>query len=318
MPRILLVRLSSMGDVIHNLPAVTDLIAHYPNAEIDWVVEEGFAELPAMHPAIKSVIPFALRRWRKSWFNAASRAEMRALKQRLAAARYDLVIDSQCLVKSALVARLAGAPICGMDWRGAREPLASLFYDRRVDVPWSINAVLRYRRLNGRAMGYEPKSAIHYGIAAPALDLPWRPAKPYAVLLTATSRDDKLWPEADWIALGERLSRDGLALVLPWGNPAEQARAERIAAQLSGAVVAPRLSLSQAARLLADSRVAIGVDTGLAHLAAALGVPVVAIYTATDPAATGVIASTYAVNLGGIGSAPTVDAVHAAIQAAPQ
>jgi heptosyltransferase-1 len=316
MPKILLVRLSSMGDVIHNLPAVTDLFAHYPNADIDWVVEEGFAELPAMHPAVRQVIPFGLRRWRKARFNAAARAEMRSLRDRLRDARYDLVIDSQCLVKSAMVARLAKAPIGGMDWRGAREPLASLFYDQRIDVPWSINAVLRYRRLNGRIMGYEPKPRIDYGIQAPVMDLPWRPQWPYAVLLTATSRDDKLWAEANWVALGKQLAADGLAMVLPWGNATEQQRAERLAAQLPSATVAPRLSLGEAARLLADSCVAIGVDTGLAHLAAALGVPIVAIYTATDPAATGVIASTYAVNLGGIGQSPDVPAVLAAVKAA--
>ncbi|WP_374350534.1 lipopolysaccharide heptosyltransferase I [Chitinimonas sp.] len=315
MPKILLVRLSSMGDVIHNLPAVSDLIEHYPNAEIDWVVEEGFVELPALHPAIHRIIPFALRRWRRQRFDAASRAEMRNLRATLRTARYDLVIDSQCLVKSALVARLSKAPICGMDWRSAREPLASRFYDRRIDVPWSLNAVLRYRRLHAQALGYAADGPINYGIQAAALSLPWCAPSPYAVLLTATSRDDKLWPEADWIALGKRLQADGLGLVLPWGNPVEEARAQRIAAGLPGAVVAPRLSLSEAARLLADARLAIGVDTGLAHLAAALSVPVVALYTSTDPAATGVIAERNAVNLGGIGQRPEPQAVHAAAQA---
>ena len=312
--KILLVRLSSMGDIIHNFPAVSDLVAHYPDAAIDWLVEESFAPLAALHPAIRAVIPVALRRWRKSLLHGDTRREVAALYRRLRHADYDLVIDSQCLVKSALLARLVNAPCAGMDWRGAREPLASLLYHRRFAIPWRLHAVRRYRLLTGRTLGYEARNPVHYGIVVPTLLQPWRPGMPYAVLLTATSRDDKLWPEDHWQALGLRLQERGLQLVLPWGSTREQARAERIASQLPGAMVAPRLSLIEAARLLADAQIAIGVDTGLAHLAAAVQTPTVAIYVSTDPEATGVLAACNAVNLGGIGQLPAVETVATTVE----
>jgi heptosyltransferase-1 len=315
MPRILLVRLSSMGDIIHNLPAVSDLIAHMPNARLDWVVEEGFAELPRLHPAIDRVIPIAMRRWRRSLLKADTRREIGELRRTLHDTHYDLVLDSQCLIKSAIVARAAGAPVYGMDWPSSREHLASLFYWRRFSAPWSLHAVERYRTLSAQALGYAKEGPVNYGLTPPALTQKWRPSAPYAVLLTATSRDDKLWPEEDWIALGQMLYADGLSVVLPWGSDKERARAERIADILPNATVAPRMTLTEAARLLADAQVAVGVDTGLAHMAAAVGTPIVAIYTATDPNATGVLAASRAVNLGGIAQHPTVVAVHAAVSA---
>ncbi|MBV8656801.1 MAG: lipopolysaccharide heptosyltransferase I [Burkholderiales bacterium] len=315
MPKILLVRLSSMGDVIHNFPAVTELAQHFPEAELHWVVEEGFAALPALHPAVSRVIPIALRRWRKSIFQRSTRQEIADVRRTLQGTHYDLVIDSQCLIKSALVARLPGAPVAGMDWPSSREHLASLLYHRRIAAPWSLHAVERYRLLTAGTMGYTSSGPVDYGMRAPDINLPWRSASPYAVFLTATSRDDKLWPEADWVALGLRLIGKGLGLVLPWGNPTEQARAQRIAAALPGAVVAPKMSLGEAARLLADAQVAVGVDTGLAHLAAAVNTPIAAIYTSTDPSATGVLAAQHAINLGGIGFSPDVDTVYAAVEA---
>ncbi|MBV8464449.1 MAG: lipopolysaccharide heptosyltransferase I, partial [Burkholderiales bacterium] len=295
MPRILLVRLSSMGDIIHNLPAVSDLVAHLPDARLDWVVEEGFAELPRLHPAIDRIIPIAMRRWRRSLMKAETRQEIATLRRTLRETHYDLVLDSQCLIKSAIVARAAGAPVYGMDWPSSREHLASLFYQRRFSAPWSLHAVERYRLLSASAFDYKAVGPVNYGLTPPALVQAWRPSGPYAVLLTATSRDDKLWPEEDWIALGQLLHADGLAVVLPWGSAKERERAERIAGVLPNATVAPRMSLTEGARLLADAKVAVGVDTGLAHLAAAVGVPVVAIYTSTDPNATGVLAASRAV-----------------------
>ncbi|QDQ26767.1 lipopolysaccharide heptosyltransferase I [Chitinimonas arctica] len=313
MPKILLVRLSSMGDVIHNLPAVTDLVAHYPNAELHWAVEEGFADLPGLHPAIGKIKPFALRRWRKQPLSRQSWREFQAFRAGLKAERYDLVIDSQGLLKSALVARSSGAAIAGFDRHGAREPLASYLYDRRYAVPSTLHVIERNRLLTGQALGYRPGALLDYGIRAPACALPWRPAGDYAVLLTATSRDDKLWDEANWIGLGRHLLAQGLRPVLPWGGERERERAERIVAQLPGAVVAPRLSLAEAARLLADGRVAIGVDTGLMHLAAALGIPSIALFCASDPGMTGVLAAGFAVNLGSRGQAPGLAEVQATL-----
>ncbi|MDK2123022.1 lipopolysaccharide heptosyltransferase I [Parachitinimonas caeni] len=309
MRKILLLRLSSMGDIIHNMPAVTDLAQHLPQVELHWVVEEGFAELPLLHPAVTRVFPFALRRWRKSLLTPSSRAEMRALVSTLRAEHYDLVIDSQGLLKSALLAKLTKAPSCGYDRASSREALASLFYQKVYEVPWDINAVERYRQLTAKALGYKPLPRLDYGLQAPVCDLPWRPDGPYAVLLTATSRDDKLWSEPQWLELGRWMNSRGVRAILPWGNVTEQQRAERIASALPNAVVPPRLSLGHAARLLADARLVVGVDTGLVHLAAALAIPTLAIYCASDPARTGVLADSFAINLGKIGVPPTAEQV---------
>ncbi len=313
MPNILIIRMSSMGDVIHNFPAITDLRSHFPNAEVDWVVEEGFAELAALHPGVNRVVPCAIRRWRKRFWTAANRAEMAAFRARLQAGHYDLVIDSQGLFKSAVVARLAGAPIAGYDRHSIREPLASLFYDARYPVSRLEHAITRNRLITGRALGYTPDAPLHYGIQAPAVALDWRPTGDYAVLLTATSRDDKLWDEAHWVALAHSLLARGLCPVFPWGGEHERQRAERLAAQLPRAVVAPRLRLGEAARLLADARLVVGVDTGLVHLAAAVHVPTIALFCASEPGLTGVLGSAYACNLGGNGRPPSLAEVEAKV-----
>jgi heptosyltransferase-1 len=304
---ILLIKTSSLGDVLHNLPVVTDIHQHLPEARIDWVVEESFAALPALHPDVHQTIPVAMRRWRKSWWQ--SRHEIGAACRLIQSGGYDLALDSQGLLKSALLTRCAQTRRCGFNWGSAREPLASLLYDRTFPVPKNLHAVERNRQLAGLALGYVPQGAPDYGIVAPALDLPWLPATPFVVLLHATSRDDKLWPEADWIALGHRLREAGLITVLPWGNESEHLRGQRLAAAIPDAHCAPRLNLRQAAALLGQAQAVIGVDTGLSHLAAALNVPTIGIYTATDPGLTGLHAGPRAVNLGGKGQPPSVEAV---------
>ncbi len=316
MPKILLVKTSSMGDVIHNLPVVSDILAHHPGAEIDWVAEESFAAIPALHPGVNEVLPVALRRWRKTPFARETREEIRAFVRRLQENTYDIVLDSQGLLKSALIARLAHGSRAGMDRRSAREPLAALFYDYRVAVEKNRHAVERNRLLAARVLGYTPDTPADYGIAAPDAALPWLVKGAYAVFLHATSRDDKLWDEANWIELGIHFNQQGLYCVLPWGNAAEQARSQRLAGQIPFSIAPPRLTLNEAAALLAHSRVVIGVDTGLVHMAAALDVPTVALYCTTEPGLTGVHAGVRAVNLGGIGNPPSVAAVIAAAQQA--
>jgi heptosyltransferase-1 len=308
MPDILLIKTSSMGDVLHNLPVVTDICRHLPDAWIDWVAEESFAPLPALHPRVNDVIPVAIRRWRQSWWN--SRAEIKTARDKLQSRQYDLVLDTQGLIKSAVITRCANRPRCGFDWNSAREPLASLFYDRTFSVPNAQHAVERNRQLAGLALGYTPQGTPDYGIQAPDLVLPWLASgRPYIVLLHATSRDDKLWDEANWIALGKHLASAGIQIVLPWGNAKEQIRSERLAAAIPDAISPPRLGLIEAAALLGHAQAAIGVDTGLSHLAAALDIPTIGIYTATDPGLTGLHAGERAVNLGGKQAPPTVDAV---------
>ena len=303
-PRVILIKTSSLGDVVHNFPIVTDICQHFPGASIDWVVEENFAPLPALHPKANRVIPVAIRRWRKSWRQL--RSEVQSSCHELRTRHYDLALDTQGLLKSALITRCVPAIRCGFDWKSAREPLASLFYDRTYAVAKNQHAVERNRQLAGLALGYIPQGAPDYGIRAPDLILPWLPDEPYAVLLHATSRDDKLWDEPNWIALGNQLRHAGIRTVLPWGNEQEEARSERLYSTIPGAIRTPRTNLEEAAAMLGHAHAVIGVDTGLSHLAAALGVPTIGIYTATDPGLTGLYAGKNAVNLGGKNSPPTV------------
>lgn len=301
MPAIALIKTSSMGDVIHNLPVASDILEHYPNATIDWVVEETFAAIPAMHPAVRNVIPVAIRRWRKCPFDRTTRTEFAEFRRRIGEEKYDLVIDTQGLFKSAAIAKFAQGTRCGFDRRSAREPIVSLLYDQVKFVAKDLHAVTRNRMLAAACLGYPLDNPMDYGIRVEAGH-----GTPYAVLLHATSRSDKLWDEAHWIALGKRL---GMPTVLPWGGQDEQARSERLAAAIPDATVPPRLSLQDAAKLIAGARIVIGVDTGLSHLAAALGVPVVGIYCSTDPGLTGILSTERGVNLGGKNGPPSMEAV---------
>lgn len=314
MPRILLVKTSSLGDVIHNLPVATDIRAHIPGAEIDWIAEEAFAAVPAMHPGVTRVLPVALRRWRKALASPHTWREMGRFQHDLQSRKYDLVLDSQGLLKSALLAKLASGMRCGLDRGSAREPLATLLYDQTFAVRKDLHAVERNRLLAARALGYALDNAMDYGIAAPALPLPWLPAQPYAVLLHATSRSNKQWEHANWLELGNDLNRRGLACILPWGNRRELAQSRRLAGSIPGAIVPPQLKLEEIAALLARARIVVGVDTGITHLAAALKIPVVAIYCASHPELTGVCAKTPATNLGEAGNPPSAQTVISATQ----
>ena len=311
-PSILLIKTSSLGDVLHNLPVVADICRHIPDVCIDWIVEEKFAPLPMLHPKINRTIPIAVRRWRKSWWE--SRSEMQAACRDLRTRHYDLALDTQGLLKSALITRCVSAIKCGFGWGSAREPLASLFYDRTYAVARNQHAVERNRQLAGLALGYTPQGAPDYGIHAPDLMLPWLPEEPYAVLLHATSRNDKLWDEQNWIALGNYLNQAGMRTVLPWGNEQEKIRSDRLCSAIPGAICTPHTDLHEAAAMLGHAHAVVGVDTGLSHLAAALGVPTIGIYTATDPGLTGLHAGKSAVNLGGKNTPPTVADICAVLE----
>lgn len=312
MKSILLVKTSSLGDVVHNLPVVGDIRSVYPDAAIDWVVEEAFAAIPRMHREVRNAIPVAVRRWRTQWLTRNAREEIRAFLQALRAQTYDAVIDTQGLVKSALIARAARGIRYGLDWASAREPL-KFFYERTFNVPWTLHAVERNRSLAARALGYTASSRVEYGIHVPAMKFPWLLRERYAVLIHATSAGRKLWSEANWVEVGRHLLERGAVSVFPWGSADERSRSHRVAGQLRDAIVPPALPLSDVAALMSGAQAVIGVDTGLTHLAAALGVPTVGIYCATDPAATGIYGSPRAVNTGGRTGAPGADAVISAL-----
>ncbi len=312
MARILLIKTSSLGDVVHNLPVASDIAARVPGAILDWVAEEAFADIPALHPRVSSVLPVATRRWRRTLGRAATWREMRRFRRRLQSHTYDVVLDTQGLVKSAVIARLAHGVRCGQDQASAREPLAARFYDRAYPVARGRHAVVRNRELAALAFGYAmPTTPPDYGLALPAEPLPPELPRAYVVCLHGTSRASKLWPQAHWVALADALLQKGLTPLLPWGDNAERARAEAIHAACPGVQVLSRASLRSLALVLGHARAVVGVDTGLLHLAGALERPVVGLYTGSDPLLTGVYPHdpACAVNLGGIGQVPTVEEV---------
>ncbi|KIY38556.1 ADP-heptose--LPS heptosyltransferase [Pseudomonas sp. 10-1B] len=284
--RVLIIKTSSLGDVIHTLPALTDAAHAIPGIRFDWVVEEGFAEIPSWHPAVDQVIPVAIRRWRKNLWQTIKSGEWKAFKQRVRERKYDLVIDAQGLVKSAWLTRYVKAPVAGLDRYSAREGWASRFYDRRLSVATGQHAVERVRQLFAMALAYDlPEGIGNYGLDLERLQLP--PAAPYVVFLHGTTWATKHWPEAYWRELAERMGQRKLEVRLPWGNPAEKARAERIAQGLNNCQVLPKLNLAGVARVLAAAKACVAVDTGLGHLAAALDVPTISLFGPTNPGLTG-------------------------------
>ncbi|HDS9360904.1 TPA: lipopolysaccharide heptosyltransferase RfaC [Enterobacter chengduensis] len=283
--RVLIVKTSSMGDVLHTLPSLTDAMRAIPGIRFDWVVEEGFAQIPTWHEAVDRVIPVAIRRWRKAWFSAPIKAERKAFGDAVRLQHYDAIIDAQGLVKSAaLVTRLAHGVKHGMDWQTAREPLASLFYNRRHHIAKDQHAVERIRELFAKSLGYaKPDAQGDYAIAQRFLLEGEDAQKPYFIFLHATTRDDKHWPESHWKALIQLLADQDIEIRLPWGAPHEEARAKRLAEGSPNVMVLPRMSLENVARQLANAKQIVSVDTGLSHLSAALSRPNVTLYGPTDP-----------------------------------
>ena len=315
MKRILLVKTSSLGDVIHNLPVINDILHYHPDAHIEWVVEDAFADIPRLHPQVKHIHPVAVRRWRKNLLNQTTWKEIRECKHSLASHRYDAIIDTQGLLKSAIIACGATGPRHGYDKHSIRESFASHFYQHTYNISYQQHAVVRNRTLVANSLGYTvPAGAPDYGIQTQPSNLGLLIPEinaPYVLGLHGTSRDSKLWPESHWINLAHALKTQELKLLLPWASQAEHDRAKRIASAASNAMVLPKLSIAQLASLIAQARYAVGVDTGLSHLSAALSTPTVAIYTDTNPELTGVLAGAHApaINLGNINVIPSVDEV---------
>jgi len=280
--RVLVVKMSSLGDVIHTLPALTDAARALPGIRFDWVVEEAFAEIPAWHPAVDRVIPVALRRWRKRPLQSLRGPEWKQARNALRQRQYDAVIDAQGLVKSAFIAGQVKAPRHGMDRRTAREGLAASVYHHRVHVPRDMHAVERIRLLFSRALHYRAAPGPgDYGVRE-ALSHHAHSLPPGLLLFHGTARPEKLWPRESWVEFGELAVAQGYRLWLPWGNEQEQQRAGWIAGRLPGAEVLPRLDLQELAGMLLGVSGAVAVDTGLGHLSAALAVPTVSLYGPTS------------------------------------
>jgi heptosyltransferase-1 len=313
-PRVLFVKLSSLGDVIHHLPAVSDLVENRPDARIAWVVEEAYADLVALHPSVGESIPVGLRALRRNPFSPSGWRRMARARRAMRSRAWDFVVDTQGLVKSGVIARITRAPAFGFDAKSARERLAAHFYDVKIGVPRELHAVERNRRLVGETFGYAPAGTARYGLIRPDAPPEWTQGARYAVMLHAASRAAKRWPDERWIALGKLLAVRNCTPILPSGSAAERVTAQRLAHAIPGALCAPEMSLVEAAALLAHAEVVVGVDTGLTHLAVALGVRTIGIYCATDPALTGLHGGSHAVNVGGRDAPPSVAAVAAAME----
>lgn len=282
----LIVKLTSMGDLVQALPAVTDASRARPELRLDWVVDEAFAEVPRWHPGVRDVFTTAHRRWRENLATALFGGELRNFARRLRAVRYDAVIDAQTNLKSALVTRLARGPRHGPDRHTVREWGAHLAYSRHFHIPTDQLAIARWRQLFAQVLDYPvPATPPDFGLAdiqwpAPAIELP---KAPFLVFVHNASWPNKGWAEPYWHQLIDRAARAGHAVLLPWGSSAEHLQAQRLALGHAGARVLPRLSLTALAAVLVRSSGAVCADTGLAHVSAALDVPTVTLYGATDP-----------------------------------
>ena len=297
-PKILLVKLSSLGDVLHNLPLVWDLRARLPNAQIDWVVEEAYVHL--LEPlrtregfkGIDRIIPFGLRRWKKHLFKLSTWQQFFAFKKQLQAVTYDTVIETQGLLKSALVCALAkkstDAVVAGLanatEFSGY-EPIAKFFYGHLVQVPVQTHAVDRSRLVMCSALDWpaiqrsdSPQfygSQIQANLAKPVLS---ELKTPYVLFFHSTAREAKRWSNEAWITLGKELASRGYQVVLPWGSPTEKAVSLELAKHIPNALVPPSFSIEDAFKVITGAALTVGVDTGLTHLSAVLGLPTVEIY----------------------------------------
>lgn len=289
--RVLIVKTSSMGDIIHMLPALTDAGRALPGIRFDWIVEDTFVEIPRWHPLVDQIIPVSLRRWRKSLFAKQTRVEWKAMRQQLKKAKYDLVLDAQGLMKSAFLTWFADGRRAGLDWSSARESMASLFYQEKYTVDFYQHAITRMRQLFSQALGYAlPDMPPDFGINTAVFDNTNQYAdEKYLVFLHGTMWVTKQWPEAYWIALAKLAAAHGYKIKMSGGNAEEVARAERIASTCSAIQVIPRMRIGEMAALLVHSQGAVAVDTGFGHLAAALTVPTVSIYGPTNPEYTGAL-----------------------------
>jgi heptosyltransferase-1 len=311
--QVLIVKTSSMGDVVHALPAISDMAQAIPGIQIDWLVEKSFAAIPAQHQSVRRVISLQWRKWRKSLRQPETRAALRAWRTDMTRTQYDLVIDMQGLVKSAAFACFAHGPRGGYDRQSIREPLAALFYKHSARVSCDLHAVDRCRSLAAQLLNYPvPDTPPDFGLRSEGR--PWTPGEgPFAVLIPCASRPEKLWPQASWVAIAQSLRGKGMEVAVMWGSPEEQKLAQNIASK-AGAHVPPFLTVAQVSDTLAKAEVVVGLDTGMSHIAAAHGRPTVGIYCDHEPGLAGLRGSGPVVSLGGIGQTPSLANVQAALQ----
>ncbi len=304
---VLLIKTTSLGDVIHNLPVVNDIYRFNPDLSIDWCAESPFCALLKLHPHLRNIIPVALRKWRKNLFQRATWREWGEFKQKLQSEHYEKIIDSQGLIKSAWLSKMAKGKRCGFAKEVVKEKCATSFYDETFFIPRAQNAVLRNRQLAGAVLGYEVTTPPDYGLIAPEITFAWLPPKPYAVALSSSSRPDKMWQKESWQSLLKRFP--SFNWVFLSGNEKEREHAQNIVKDYENALCAPFLDLNEAAALIARAAFVVGVDTGLTHLAAAFKTPAIALFLKSDPLLTGLSGQGFCQNLGGFNQNPSAEEV---------
>ena len=289
--KVLVIKMSSMGDVIHCFGALQDALSSNSGLEFHWVVESAFADLPALHPAVKKIIPIQLRKWREKPFSLQTWQELKVFMAMLRQTSYDLIIDAQGLLKSALVATCAKGPIAGFS--SPRERQAAYFYQRRLPVSWQHHAIERLRALFAQALGYAlPQAPLHYGLRPQATR---QIQQDYLVFCHSTTGSTKHYPLSLWQQLAHIVGGQGHKIVLPWVNDAEKQRAQKVidyCAQNHTLVkpeLLPKMSLQDLAGVIAHAKGMIAVDTGLAHLASAFNIPLVTMFGATSAVKTGAV-----------------------------
>ena len=290
--RVLVVKLTSMGDVLHLLPALSDLRAQHPDVVVDWMVEDSFAEIPAWHSTVDRVIGVATRRWRK--LKMANVSEFLAFWKYLRAQQYDVIIDAQGLIKSAAFARFArlnkGGLRAGFSGKSIKESPAARLYGKKVIVARGQHAIVRLRQLFAGVFDYAmPDGEPDYDPQLPQADTQDNSAARRIMLFHGTTWPTKHLPDQTWRDLAELAAEDGFEVQVAWGNDAEKLRAEWIAEDVAAVQVLPKSNLTELAQTIRTAAGAIAVDTGLGHMAAAFGVPCVSIYGSTDAALTGAV-----------------------------
>lgn len=289
--RILVVKLTSMGDVLHVMPALTDLSRHKPDLIVDWMVEESFAEIPSWHPNVDRIIEAATRRWRTLKWSTIK--DIFVFRSYLRQQQYDVIIDAQGLIKSAVFSRFArlksGGVRIGYSADSIKEPLAAKFYQKRISVARNFHAIERLRQLFAGGFGYKLANEFSYGISNHQHGSASARDNGLVIFFHATTWASKHLPENIWRLLIKLAGDDGYRVLLPWGDKQEQQRAARIANGHVNAVVLKKMSLTELREQLQGCSGAIAVDTGLGHMAAALGVPCVSIYGSTNSQLTGAV-----------------------------
>lgn len=306
------------------MPMVSDIRHHYFGANIDWVVEEGYVSLVRLNPEVRRIIPIGLRRWHKSMFSVATRGEIVDFYKQLKQEAYDIVFDTQGLLKTSVVMRMARlAPggkrvgLANATEGSGYEPISRIFHTMSIMVGLHTHAVLRARQVAAQVLGYSIDGPANFNMQIPAMPTEkvpsWLPQQPYAIFFHGTARAEKQWAFANWVQLARQLALFGMPILLPWGSAAEKQIAEKLAAQMPNAQILPKLCLMEAVLLAQRASLVIGVDTGLTHVAAAFKRPTIEVYCDSPRWKTEGNWSENIINLGDEGTSPTVDQVRRAV-----